>query len=181
MPRLFVGVPAPGDLELSGVRNALEKRAGDVKLVDPELYHVTLAFLGDTPEDEVPAIREAVEASAEGTGAHEGEAKGLGAFPSASSASVVWAGVEGTRLDPLANGLRDTLRERGIGFDDRHEFHPHLTVARLREKKDLSSLLDPHSETGFGAFPVDRVHLYESTLTPEGPEYEVRGTAELEG
>lgn len=181
MPRLFVGVPAPDGLELSGARNALTDQARGVKLVDPELYHVTVAFLGDTPESQVGPILDAMDAGATGVAPHEGQAEGLGAFPHPERASVVWAGVAGTRMAEIAKTTRAALEERSIGFDDRHDFHPHLTIARLRDKQDISSLLTPHEETDFGAFPVEVVHLYESTLTPEGPEYEVRGSVELEG
>lgn len=178
MPRLFVGVPAPNSLQLSGVRGKLSDD-DNVKLVDPDLYHVTLAFLGDTPQGRADAVLEAVRGGVAGVGAHEGRTRGLGAFPSEEKASVVWAGVEETRLPAMAEGVRTKLRERSIDFDDRHDFHPHLTIARLRNKRDMSPLLGPHEATEFGTFPVDRVHLYESTLTPEGPEYEVQGTVEL--
>ncbi|PSG97093.1 RNA 2',3'-cyclic phosphodiesterase [Thermoplasmatales archaeon SW_10_69_26] len=178
MPRLFVGVPAPGSLDLSGVRGSLEDEGG-VKLVDPANYHVTLAFLGDTPEGRVDAALQAIREVVEGTGAHEGRARGLGAFPSEENASVVWTGIEETELDPLANGIRERLRSRSIDVDDRNDFHPHLTLGRLRDKRDMTHLLEPHASTDFGGFPVEQVHLYESTLTPEGPEYEIRGTAEL--
>lgn len=178
MPRLFVGVPAPGNLDLGGVRGRLEDE-GNVKLVDPQLYHVTLAFLGDTPEGRTDAALQAIREVAKAHKAHEGRARGLGAFPDRGNASVLWTGIQDTELTPLAEGIRDRLRDRSIGFDDRHDFHPHLTVARLRDKRDMTHLLDPHASTDFGAFPVEQVNLYESTLTPQGPEYDVRGTAEL--
>jgi 2'-5' RNA ligase len=179
MPRLFVGVPAPADLDTSGVRTTLEDRASGVKPVDPELYHVTVAFLGDTPRGEVGPIADAVREGAQGLGPHEGTARGLGAFPDPSRASVVWVGVDGTRLTPLAEGVREALDARGIGYDDRHDFHPHVTVARLRDEEDLTTLTQPHERTDFGAFPVDRVVLYESNLTPDGPEYEALETVRL--
>lgn len=179
MPRLFVGVPAPDDLETSGVRNALGDHARGVKPVDPDLYHVTVAFLGDTPTGRTDAILEALHEGAQAAGPHEGRAQGLGAFPDPRRASVVWVGVRDSRLPALAKATRQALDARGIDYDDRHDFHPHMTLARLRDKQDLSPLIDPHEDTDFGAFPVDRVHLYESTLTSEGPVYEVEGTARL--
>lgn len=180
MARLFVGVPAPGTLELSGVRNALEQRGDNVKLVDPSLYHVTIAFLGETSEDRIDDIAAAMAAGGEGTPKHEGEAQGLGAFPSAQRASVVWTGVNGTQLEPMAKATRAALSDRGVGFDDRHDFHPHMTLARLRDKRDLRQLITPHEKTSFGSFPVEAIHLYESTLTPQGPVYDVRETVHLE-
>lgn len=151
----------------------------NVKLVDPQLYHVTLAFIGNLSEDRVDAAADAVTTGSAGVPAHSGRASGLGAFPNPEHASVIWVGVEDTQLDELAQGVRTKLRERSIDFDDRHDFHPHLTVARLRDKEDRTPLIGPHEATDFGEFPVDRVHLYASNLTPEGPEYEVRATAKL--
>jgi 2'-5' RNA ligase len=177
MPRLFVGIPAPGTLDLGGVRGALED--DDVKLVDPELYHVTLAFLGDTPEGRVDAAAEAIRKGAAAVPAERGRARGLGAFPSPEHASVIWAGIEAEGIDELADGVRRGLRDRSIDVDDRHDFHAHLTVARLRDKRDVTGLIGPHESTDFGAFPIEEVHLYESTLTPQGPEYEVRETVRL--
>lgn len=178
MPRLFVGVPAPGTLELGGVRGELE---GDdnVKTVDPEHYHVTLAFLGDTPEERVDTAIEAIRKGAAGTPPEEGRARGLGAFPSPDNASVLWAGIDAENLGHLATGVRQALQDLSVDFDDRHDFHAHLTVARLRDKEDATDLVEPHEETDFGAFPIEQVHLYESTLTPDGPEYEVRETIQL--
>lgn len=178
MPRLFVGVPAPDNLDLGGVRGTLEDH-GDVNLVDPELYHVTLAFLGDTPEERIDTAFEAIRKGAAGTLREEGQARGLGAFPSPDNASVVWAGIDADGLGSLAQGVRQALDDLSIDFDDRHDFHAHLTVARLRDKRDLSHLLEPHETTDFGAFPIEQVHLYESNLTPDGPEYEILDTAQL--
>lgn len=180
MPRLFVGVPAPEDLSLPQVTRELSED-DNLKLVDPELYHVTLAFMGDTPEDRVEDALEAIRegASQAKAQAHEARARGLGAFPNPGRASVLWAGIRDGNLEPLAKQVRSALSSRSIAFDDRHGFHPHMTVARLRDRDDVSALLQEHESTDFGAFPIEDVHLYESTLTPQGPDYEVRGTVEL--
>ncbi len=180
MPRLFIGVPAPEDLDASGARRAVQDHAREVKLVDPEHYHVTLAFLGDTNEDKVPAVRAALQQALDGKTPTQGQARGLGAFPSPSRASVVWMGVHDAQMTPLATSIRDALDDQDIAYDDRHDFHAHLTLARLREKQDLTPLLDPHEATEFGPYPVDTVNLYASTLTPDGPEYETRETLRLE-
>lgn len=180
MPRLFIGVPAPETLEASGVRRALDEHARNPKVVDPENYHVTLAFLGDTPTDEIPRIEEALDEATKGHPQETAQARGLGAFPDPKHASVVWMGIQNRVLPPLADDLHEALDQRGIGFDDRHDFHAHLTIARLRRKQDMTPLIDPHQDTDFGPFPIHMVTLYESTLTPEGPTYEARASATLE-
>lgn len=180
MPRLFIGVPAPHSLETSGVRRALDQHARDPKIVDPENYHITLAFLGDTPQEEIPRIQDALDEATKNTPQGTGRAQGLGAFPDPKHASVIWIGVHHDPLTQLANDLHQALDERKLPYDDRHAFHAHLTIARLRRKQDMTPLLDPHQETDFGAYPIQTVNLYESNLTPEGPTYTTRASATLE-
>jgi 2'-5' RNA ligase len=179
MPRLFVGVPGPAKHGLSDVR---EEFSGDANVnpVDPELYHVTVAFVGDAPESQIDPIVDAIEEGADGIDRHEGAIEGLGAFPNPRNASVLWADIEDTRLTPLANATRQALDDRGIDFDDRHDFTPHVTIARFHDRENAQGLVDAYEGQRFAPFPVEMVHVYESTLKPEGPEYEVRGTVELE-
>ena len=62
-----------------------------------------------------------------------------------------------------------------LGFEpDEHEFTPHATVARMRHaggKELLQRKLDELDPT-VGTREIEEVHLTESTLTDEGPEYE---------
>lgn len=178
MPRLFVGTPLVPDLDTDAVLEALEG-LGRVKPVDPEQYHVTLAFIGDVDDAEVKAAREAVRAGATGP-AHTGTVKTLGAFPKPSDARVVWAGIDGAHLDALAGSVRSELATRDLPYDER-AFHAHLTLARLRDKRDITSLSKRFQGTVFGELPVDAIHLYASTLTSEGPTYEVVERVPLEG
>ncbi len=178
MPRLFVGTPLAPDLDTQPVLKALEG-IGRVKPVDPGQYHVTLAFIGDVDDAEVKAAREAVRAGATGP-AHTGTVQTVGAFPKPSQARVVWAGIEGAHLDALARSVRSELAARDLPYDER-AFHAHLTIARLRDKRDVTSVTKRFQGTTFGELPVPAVHLYRSTLTSEGPEYEIVERASLEG
>ncbi len=177
MPRLFVGTPLAPDLDTQPVLKALEG-VGRVKPVDRDQYHVTLAFIGDLDDAEVKDARESVRAGATGP-AHTGTVKTVGAFPEPSSARVVWAGIDGGHLDALAGSVRRELAARDLPYDQR-AFHAHLTIARLRDKRDITGVTDRFQGTVFGELPVDAVHLYRSTLTPEGPEYEIVERVPLE-
>ncbi len=180
MPRLFIGIPAPDTLDASGVRRAIKQHARDPKLVDPDNYHITLAFLGDKPQATIPKIQHALHDATTRTPPGTGQAQGLGAFPNPKHASVIWIGIHHEPLTRLAENLHKALNEHDISFDDRHDFHAHLTIARLRRKQDITPLTTPHQDTDFGPFPIDTIHLYESTLTPQGPLYETRASVTLE-
>ena len=176
--RLFLSIDLPDDLadDVAAVQDRLRDAAG-LRLTDPEQVHVTLKFLGDTDAKRVSAVEEAVETAVDdaNVGPFRAELRGLGAFPSLDYISVVWVGVDAgsaemTRLHGAIE--RETT---AIGFDaESHEFTPHATVARMddaRGKETVQRVVREETPE-VGSFDVEQVRLTESTLTPDGPEYE---------
>ncbi|MDX1610889.1 MAG: RNA 2',3'-cyclic phosphodiesterase [Candidatus Thermoplasmatota archaeon] len=178
MPRLFVGTPLAHDLDTQPVLDELSGLEG-VKKVDPAIYHVTLAFIGDTLDPKVADVEQAIGSLSTDVASHTVKVRGLGAFPKAHKARVLWAGLEGHHLDVLARDVRAALKERKVPHDTR-AFHAHLTLARLKRPQDLTGLLHAHKATELGTLDVDAVHLYESHLTPQGPRYTNRLSCTLE-
>lgn len=134
--------------------------------------HLTLAFLGDVPDDRVAAAERALRAGAAGAPALGLEAAGLGAFPDQRRARVLWAGVSGDlrELAALQASLTRELLSEGLEVDDK-PFHPHVTLARARVPQPFPTTLDRSQR--FGAWRAGEVRLYESFLGPQGPKYEV--------
>jgi len=111
-----------------------------------------------------------------------------GAFPNWKRPSVLWLGLEPVEeFGSLSTKLDEALyKELGIRREKR-ELRAHITVARLRSRgpikierarKVLEDCASRFSSEGY-VIPVDRFHLYHSTLTPEGPRYEKKATYEL--
>lgn len=151
----------------------------NARWVPPENWHVTLKFLGRTPGRLVPWVEEAVAGM---IGAHPpvtARVRGLGAFPSAGRARVLWAGID----DPT-NGFSELAAdiEARLAEEFRAEmrrFHPHLTVARAEPPLRLP---EPYAETSLvsDAFVVGRVVLFESRpQKAPSPRYEPLRTFEL--
>jgi 2'-5' RNA ligase len=95
---------------------------------------------------------------------------------------VIWCGVDG-ELPALA-GLQERVEqacvESGFPPEDR-PFHPHLTLGRVRGKRNLQPLLD-YIKIGSARecpFVVGAFQVYESVLKPAGAVYAVRETLEL--
>ncbi|MDQ4123408.1 MAG: RNA 2',3'-cyclic phosphodiesterase [Acidobacteriota bacterium] len=140
----------------------------------PEKLHLTLKFLGEVPEEKLPAIISAVEDAAKNIDPFPIVLEGAGAFPSRGAARVLWLGVkdESQYLKELQK-LVETETER-IGFEkERRAFKPHLTIARLKEPEKARSLTDLHLKTEFPAinFSVSEVVVYKSDLRPTGSIY----------
>jgi 2'-5' RNA ligase len=99
----------------------------------------------------------------------------LGAFPDLKRPRVLWAGLVGD-VGPL--GALFTVLDRElerVGFPrEPREFHPHLTLGRLKEPKMLGALHKawPKVEArAFGSFVAEALVLYRSELKPGGAVY----------
>lgn len=137
--RLFIAVPLPDDAA-EAVRSVVDEvraeplpaGARDVRWVRLDGLHLTLRFLGPTPEDRVEgtatAVREVAQAAA---GPIAMELAGAGTFPPHGRPRALWLGiVQGAEaLGDLATQLDTTLAVAGWPSEHR-PFRPHLTLAR---------------------------------------------------
>ena len=172
--RLFLAFAAPPSLAeaLGAVQKRLKRDFGQRELgfrfTPPENFHVTLFFLGNTEkEGEVADLAAAIA----GTCApFTLEVKGIGAFPEERSARVIWAGIQRAReLVELREEAERVLAP--LGFIERQEFRPHLTLARLRNPHAVGSTTDSFRRTSFGEIAVTELVLYESISRIPYPEY----------
>jgi 2'-5' RNA ligase len=140
MLRLFVAVTLPDDAlaacarETRRIEETLGLLARGVRFPRSLGLHFTLRFLGATLEEKVPALREALQASARTAAPFSITLKGLQAFPSAKKPRVVYLGVtEGEdAMKKLAAAVKDQLAPLGFPEEDR-PFMAHVTVARVKD------------------------------------------------
>ncbi|WP_354641901.1 RNA 2',3'-cyclic phosphodiesterase [Kitasatospora camelliae] len=129
--RLFVAVNPPGTALQELVDAAAELRgmsgADRLRWSDVAGWHLTLAFLGEVPAADIPALAEEIGRVPGEHGVHRLRLEGGGCFGD----KVLWAGVGGETwaLRRLADGVRGAVEAAGIE-SDQHGFHPHVTLAR---------------------------------------------------
>ena len=154
--------------------DVLRATQGELKLVDLDLLHTTLKFLGDTDETLVPVILARMEAAVKGIAAPTVLLTGTGAFPSSGRMNVVWIGLGGAEaLAAVAATLDRELDALGFRPEGRR-WQPHLTVARVKGPRNLDrvrTVIEAHAHEEFGAARVDGIRLKRSVLMPAGPEY----------
>jgi 2'-5' RNA ligase len=175
--RLFVSVDLDGLAEAVDEAQAPFRDEPGLDPTDPEQVHVTLKFLGDTDPDELDDLRSALAAAVEDAAVDPFEAEfgGYGVFPSLDYISVIWLGVR--RGSEELSALHEAIEARttALGFDpEDHEFTPHTTIARMRDarRKEHVQAVVRERDPDVGDLRVEEVRLTESTLTPDGPEYE---------
>ena len=175
--RLFCALevpPAAADELAAWQIEHLSGRLGRTgRLVPAENLHVTLAFLGGRPADEVPAIAGALAAAARAAAAvelrplsyRETRSVGMILYEDPSGAATALAAAVGERLELL-----------GVYRPERRPWRPHVTVARFRERAGLAPGL-----ANIRSFRAIRTALYSSSLRPGGAQYEALETAALGG
>lgn len=131
--------------------------------------HLTLAFLGEQPESQLPALRDIGGRIAGRCPWFPLSTAGLGGFPRPSQARVLFLGLEANaRLTALADELQRDLADRGFVLD-RKPFAAHLTLARFRAPVDIH-LFEPGPAPR--EFEASELILYRSHLGAKGSQYE---------
>jgi len=158
----------------AGLRAAAPR--ADVRWVDPAGMHLTLKFLGEVPEERLPALQGALTEAVTRRPALALAARGLGGFPNARRPRVVWMGIagDGEALGRTAAGVEDALVPLGFPAEAR-PFRGHVTLARVRSPRGLAQLGDAiaaGAHADFGAWTAQEVVLYRSHLKPSGAVYE---------
>lgn len=152
-----------------GLQNKIDKSLA--KLKEVSTFHLTLKFLGEVPNDKVNLIEEKLR-----------EIKfnpffltlnKIGVFPNENYIRVIWVDVKPTEnVIELQKKIEDFLKE--FNFKKDFEFHPHLTLARIKFVKDKEKFVKNLRDIKVDKKTVEvkDFRLVKSTLTPEGPVYE---------
>lgn len=177
MPRLFTGLEIPPEIgaELARHRGGLH----GARWVDPENYHVTLRFLGDIDEGtarDVYAALEETRPRGEIPLAIDGLASFGGRRPHALFANVAAS----PALSELHAEHEALARRVGLAPETR-KFHPHVTLARLRQASslDVADYLGQRGPFPRLAFTARRVVLYSSRESVGGGPYVVEAAYPL--
>ena len=169
--RLFVATEVPEDVR-AAVADAvapLRERFPKARWVPTQNQHVTLKFLGSTYPRLVEWATATVGELASRHAPFTTRVEGLGAFPNARRARVLWAGLDdkGSAFGRLAADLDEALSKE---FEpEKRPLTPHLTVARFDPTVAVAS-----AEISFESepFEVGRIVLFRSHLRRPAPVYE---------
>lgn len=141
--RLFVAVYPPrhvvDDLAACVERLRVSQALRDgvnTRVAAPDNWHVTLAFLGDVPDDRGDAAAAAVERAAALAAPFEARLTGGGRF-GRGRFTILWVGMGGDvpALAELSKGVRRELKRARLAYDPK-PLRPHLTIARPGDRLD---------------------------------------------
>ncbi len=149
-------------------------RAHKVSWERPEKYHLTVKFLGDVNTDQIEALFESTAFLAKKFKPISLEMKSTGVFPSPKNPRILWIGIneENKSLEKLALQFESEFEKLGFKREKRI-FHPHLTIARIREPRKAGELALAHLNEKFKPvqFTISEIIIFESQLKQMGSIY----------
>ncbi len=179
--RAFIAIDLPNDV-LENIENVSRRlqtqlRHYPIKWVPTENIHLTLKFLGDVSESNLPLIEDMLAGEVSDHKPFEFGVGRLGAFPDMKRPRVIWVGVEAPEeLLALQRGVESVMQRLGYPREQR-PFQPHLTLARIARRATTNEVyaigrtLREISVSFLGSARVTEVHLYKSDLHPTGAVY----------
>lgn len=176
MKRIFIAVKVVITAEMEMLMASLRSFLGNenIRWVDIQNIHITLAFLGDTPAAKISPLTLMIKEKCTGFGNFNFTLAGTGIFRNFRDPRIIWAGINPQEdLIRLRTLITECLNTAGLDFDGK-PFVPHLTLGRLKTIRDIENLrrvLDTFRDTEFQNVGVNEVILFESILNQAGPTY----------
>ena len=136
--------------------------------------HLTLKFFGEIPEALVNNLGTAISRAVSGVVSFPILIANSGVFPQRRDPRVLWIGVTDLKaqLSNLHQRLETEFEKEGFPRDTR-AFHPHLTLARIRNQRGVRDIARIHEELSFPPeeITVTELLLIRSELSSKGSKY----------
>lgn len=177
--RCFISIELPRELkkEMDAATASLRASNADIKWVSPENLHLTLKFLGDTPEELLPRIKEELASALREKARFRVRLSGIGVFPDRRRPRVIWIGMQDSdNLLLIQKSVDDAMAKLGYESEGR-PFKAHLTLGRIRDRRlkpgegGAYGPLDVLKDMVFGDMEVEAVSVMKSELSPKGSKY----------
>lgn len=172
--RCFVAVSLaePARAAVVAYLERLRATVAGVAWTRADTLHLTLQFLGDVASSRVPSLIDRWRDALGDAEAFTLRVGGVGAFPNLARPQVLWVGTTSDRVAALVERVQGASEAEGFARE-RRPFHPHVTLGRVRSRRDAPDLafLARDGAREFGSAPVEQIVLYRSELRAGGARH----------
>lgn len=174
--RIFIAFPVSDEVRdelVSAQKKLIEmNKRSHVKWTRPDLFHITLEFIGDTEAHQIEGLMDALSIISKNFHSFDYWLDRLDGFPNMTHPNILVAKVEEEKRagHAIHDKLKESLQELGL-LDTPHDWTPHATIGRNRNQDDIAGLGD--IELKKVIWNIDTIQLIESRLTSSGPIYDV--------
>ncbi|HLG38521.1 MAG TPA: RNA 2',3'-cyclic phosphodiesterase [Chitinophagaceae bacterium] len=177
--RTFIAIPLTPEIRnmITPIQDRLKKLDCNISWVKPENIHLTLKFLGDVKMKKIDTIKQVLENLFQSTRPIPMKLSKIGAFPDINHPRILWVGLNdgGRQITHLVSLIEDECGKIGFKKEEK-PFNPHITIGRIRSPKNLHLLAEAISNFAIPDHLTQlsqTIILYQSTLTSQGPVYEI--------
>ncbi len=166
--RFFIALEVPDEdkTELKQVQTKVQKILPEVRLTDNGKLHLTLAFIGEQPDDLKESLIQILNDAASGIKKFEITPAYIDGFPNIHHPHTIWVGVKGD-IDKLLH-IRERIKDGLIGLKlavDERRFTPHIAIAKAENLKiapPTEEKLEQIMSGNFNPIVVSSIKLFES-------------------
>jgi len=184
--RLFIAIPLPPAVRdtIAALQTRLAATRADIRWVSAASFHITVKFLGETPDNLLLEISARLTKAAAEVPVFPLAMEGLDKLPGGGKGTRVIicpALSPDQRLTKLHRLIDSAMGGIGLPMDTR-VLLPHLTLGRVSSNHGLNRLLrlvEKHAFDPLGTFDVTTITLFQSTPAPEGSHYQALHSATL--
>ncbi|MDQ3194729.1 MAG: RNA 2',3'-cyclic phosphodiesterase [Bacteroidota bacterium] len=166
------------DIQTSVIQNislANEKLLDSIKWESKDKFHITLFFIGDVNKEKLKAIDNALSEIGSQLNFEELRFRtaGINAFPNLRYPRVIILDLinEDKNVFKLSERINRELEK--IGFSKGKQFHPHITLGRVKREKKLNLTELKNIRIPDINFLEESLFLMESKLNSKDSEYSV--------
>ena len=176
MVRSFIAIPTPVEIahDLRESIASLRDADAEVRWEPVEKIHITLRFLGDVDEVLLPRLIKDCVDSCCNQKSFSLLYGGFGCFPNNRDPRIIWLGSENGDglLEPLKKIIDETVNRYGFVPENR-PFRPHLTLGRVKGKRNIRNLIKMLQSVTFEprTVVIDELVFMKSELRPTGSIY----------
>lgn len=167
--RYFIAleIPVEDRKELLQVQELLKELLPKVRLTNNDKLHITLAFIGEQPDELKETLINILNDSVTGVSPFNIIPSYIDGFPNIHHPHTIWVGPKGDieKLLLIRERIKDSLNGIQIGIDERR-FTPHIAIAKtngnlfidLQTEDKLRNIMD----RSFAPIKVSSIKLFES-------------------
>ena len=176
--RTFIGLPLQVKPIFLQARHKLiaSMKEERISWTNPDQYHVTLRFIGDTDMTKVKKIGDLLHSGINIPEQISLDIAGLASFGPKKRPRVIWVGFEETDFfENLKSEVDHVLEKCGIPATEQ-PFRAHLTLGRVRSLKNLQDyyhIVEAMNQQFSGSVIFEKLVFFRSIMGPRGPEYHV--------
>ena len=174
--RIFIAIDCPKEVKdyLFKLQKEIhfEKKFNKIKWVAKKNLHLTLRFLGDISEQDLEKTINNLKNLKEKS--FEAKLQGTGLFPHEDFPRVVWLGL--TPKNKITK-FQQKIDEATLGIGkSEQEFSAHITLGRVKQLRKKEEYIKQLKETEIKplSFPINKITVFQSILTKDGPKYRVK-------